>query len=90
MGLHRLLRDVQLGGNNFQGVLVLKDDMGWLKKENQTKDAPDGVASFIQNVFHAGRMPQMLPALLDKAYTLTPVAGALYQCAAWTKPAAGA
>jgi hypothetical protein len=65
--------DVQEGGNNFKGVLVFNGDKAWIKKGAETQDAPDGVASFIQNIFYAGRMPQLLPALKDKAYTLAPL-----------------
>jgi hypothetical protein len=62
---------VQVGGNNFKGALVINGDKGWLKKGDNTEDAPDGVAAFIQNIFYAGRMPQLLPAFTDKAYKLT-------------------
>jgi hypothetical protein len=68
---HRANLEVQHDGKNFKGVLVVNGDKGWLKKEDNTEDAPDGVASFIQNIFYAGRMPQLLPSLTDKAYKLT-------------------
>jgi hypothetical protein len=72
MSQYRAEFEVQVGGNNFKGALVVNGDKGWLKKGDNTEDAPDGVATFIQNVFYAGRMPQLLPAFTDKAYKLTP------------------
>src|SRR5262249_23123670 len=48
-------------------------DKGWFKKEDKTDDAPEGLVPFIQNVFYAGRLPQLLPALRDKAYKLSPL-----------------
>jgi outer membrane lipoprotein-sorting protein len=73
MNQYRADANVQEGGNNFRGVLVFNGDKGWIKKGDNTKDAPDGVVPFIQNIFYAGRMPQLLPALKDKAYTLAPL-----------------
>lgn len=73
MNQYRADADVQEGGNNFKGVLVFNGNKGWIKKGDNTKDAPDGVVPFIQNIFYAGRMPQLLPALKDKAYTLSPL-----------------
>jgi hypothetical protein len=67
--------DVQEGDNNFKGVLVINGEKGWLKKGDQAaKEAPEGMAAFIQNLFYAVRMPQLLPALSDKAYKLTTLA----------------
>jgi hypothetical protein len=63
--------DVQEGGNNFKGVVVFNGDKGWLKKNCQTRDAPAGAASMIQNLFYAGRSPLLLPAFKDKAYALS-------------------
>jgi hypothetical protein len=63
--------EVQEGGTNFKGVLVFNGDKGWLKKMCNTEDAPPGVVPFIRNIFYAGRMPQLLPSLKDKAYTLS-------------------
>ena len=73
MSQYRANVEVQQGGNNFKGVLVFTVAQGWIKKGDDTKDAPEGVAPFIQNIFYAGRMPQLLPALRDKAYKLTPL-----------------
>jgi hypothetical protein len=73
MNQYRADADVQEKGQNFKGVLVFSADKGWIKKGDNTKDAPEGVVPFIQNIFYAGRMPQLLPALRDKAYTLAPL-----------------
>jgi hypothetical protein len=62
--------DVQEGARNSKGVLVLNGEKGWFK-EDKAKEAPDGLVPFIQNLFHAGRMPQLLPALAGKAYKPT-------------------
>jgi hypothetical protein len=73
MSQYRADADVQEGGKNFKGVLVFNGDKGWIKKGDNTRDAPEGVVPFIQNIFYAGRMPQLLPALSDKAYKLAPL-----------------
>jgi hypothetical protein len=73
MGQYRADLDVQGGATNHKGVLVLSGDKGWFKKDDKTEPAPEGVAPFIQNVFYAGRMPQLLLAFRDKAYKLSPV-----------------
>jgi len=64
--------DVQEGGNNFKAVVVINKDKGWVKKDN-TEDAPEGGVPFVQNIFYAARMPQILPLLKDNAYTLSPL-----------------
>lgn len=63
----------QGGGQNFNGALVLNGDKGWLKKMDKVEPAPEGIADFIQNVFYAGRMPLLLPALAQKDFKLTPL-----------------
>jgi hypothetical protein len=68
---YRVEVEVQRGGQTFTGVLVINGDKGWLKTMDKTDEAPEGVAPFIQNLFTALRMPQLLPALTDKAYTLS-------------------
>jgi hypothetical protein len=68
--------DVQEGGNNFKAVVVINGDKGWLKKGDKTEAAPEGIAAFLQNIFHAARMPVLLPSLTDKAYKLTALAEA--------------
>ena len=65
--------DVHHEGKDFHGVLVINGDKGWFKKNDNTEDAPEGMVPFIQNIFYAGRMPQMLPALKDNAYKLSPL-----------------
>ena len=70
MSQYRIDAVVQEGGNNFKAVLVFTSDNGWIKKRDNTKDAPEGAVPFIQNIFHAGRMPQLLPALGEQPYKL--------------------
>jgi hypothetical protein len=72
-GLSKYRADLELqeGGKNIKGVLVVNDNKGWFKAMDKTKEAPEGVAAFIQNLFYTARMPQLLPALTDKAYKLT-------------------
>jgi len=65
--------EFQGGGKNFKGTIVVSGDKAWFKKDDKTEDAPEGLAAFIQNVFYAGRLPQLLPALRDKAYKLMPL-----------------
>jgi hypothetical protein len=64
--------EFQGGGNSFKVTIVVSGDKAWLKKDDKTEDAPD-VASFIQNVFYAGRLPLLLPTLRDKAHKLAPL-----------------
>jgi hypothetical protein len=68
---YRLDVDVQQGGQNIKGVLVVNGDKGWFKAMCKTDDAPDGVVPFVHNVFYAMRMPQLLSALTSKDYTLS-------------------
>ena len=82
---YRAELEIQDGGNNFNGILVINGDKGWFKKNDNTDDAPEGLVPFIQNLFYAGRMPQMLPALKDNAYKLTP----LGEIKVGTQPAVG-
>jgi len=71
MNQYRIEADVQTGGNNFKGLLVFNGDMAWFKKGDDTKDAPEGVVPFMQNIFYAGRIPQLLPALSGEPYKLS-------------------
>jgi hypothetical protein len=71
MSQYRADVDVQVGARNFKGVMVVNGAKGWLKRMERTEEAPAGLAEFIQNLFHAARMPVLLPALADKAYTPT-------------------
>jgi hypothetical protein len=68
---YRLDATVQVGGRTIQGVLVFNDDKAWFKAPCKTEDAPEGVASFLQNALHAMRMPQLLPSLTGKDYKLS-------------------
>jgi hypothetical protein len=72
MSQYRIDADVQVEGKQFKAVLVFNRDNAWIKKGDNTKDGPDGVLPFIQNIFYAGRMPQLLPALSDQPYKLAP------------------
>jgi hypothetical protein len=71
MSQYRADADVQEGGQSFKGILVFNGTKGWLKKNCRTEEAPEGITTFVQNIFHAGRIPQLLPALTDKAYKLS-------------------
>jgi hypothetical protein len=68
---YRAEMDVQEGGKNTQGGVVLNGGQGWLKRGDKTVELPELLAAFVQNLFHAGRMPQLLPALAGKAYKPT-------------------
>jgi len=68
---YRIEADVQQGGNNFKGLLVFNGDTAWFKKGYDTKDAPEGVAPFMQNIFYAGRIPQLLPVLSGEPFKLS-------------------
>jgi hypothetical protein len=82
---YRAELEIQKGGDNFNAIMVISGDKGWFKKNDNTEDAPEGLVPFIQNFFYAGRMPQMLPALKDNAYKLTP----LGEVKVGTQPAVG-
>jgi len=71
MAQYRIEADVQRDGNNFKGLLVFNGDTAWFKKGDDTKDAPEGVAPFMQNIFYAGRIPQLLPALAGEPFKLS-------------------
>jgi hypothetical protein len=65
--------EFQGGGQSFKGIIVVSGDKAWFKKDDKTEDAPDAIPIFIQNVFYAGRLPQLLSALRAKEYKLTPL-----------------
>jgi hypothetical protein len=73
MSHYRVELDALIGGQTFSGVLVINGDKGWFKDPNRTEDAPEGAAAFVQNLFYAMRMPQLLPALSHKDYKLAPL-----------------
>src|SRR5262249_6816105 len=68
MSQYRIEAEVQVGGNKFKGVLVFNGNQAWNKKGDNTKDAPDDVPPFMQNIFYAGRIPQLLPVLSGELY----------------------
>jgi hypothetical protein len=63
--------DIQEGGKNFKGVLVLNGDKGWFKEPDKTEDAPEGAAAFLREILYAGRMPLLLPGLAGKDYKVS-------------------
>jgi hypothetical protein len=73
LGQYRVESEALLNGMNIKATLVLNGDQGWLKHNDRTEDPPPGVLPFIQNLFYALRMPQMLPALKDKSFQLSPL-----------------
>lgn len=66
----RIEADVSAGGMTMQGLLVLNGAKGWTKDSNNKRPFPKEIQSVLVNVFDAFRMPQMLPALKDKAFKL--------------------
>jgi hypothetical protein len=74
MSHYRAEVDISEGGRNFKGLMVIAGDKGWLKRMDRTEEAPAEILAFLQNIFHAGRMPVLLPGLKDKAYTPTVLA----------------
>src|SRR4051812_33727021 len=46
MSQYRADVEVQEGGNSFKAVMVFNGDMGWFKKGDDTKDAPEGAVPF--------------------------------------------
>ncbi len=71
MSQYRADVDVQVGGKNVKGVLVLNGEKGWFKGPDKTEEAPEGLVPFLRNLFYAGRMPLLLPALTGKDYKLS-------------------
>jgi hypothetical protein len=71
MSQYRLDAEVQAGGQNFKALMIFNGDKGWMRARDKTEDAPEGVVPFVQNLFHAGRAPQLLPAFTGKDYKLS-------------------
>jgi outer membrane lipoprotein-sorting protein len=69
----RLGGDLTAGGNSGRVLMVINGNMGWAQKGGQTQDAPEGLVTSFKQAFYAIRMPQFLPSLKDKAYTLAPL-----------------
>jgi hypothetical protein len=63
--------DIQEGGQNFKGVLVLNGEKGWFKGPDKTEEAPEGAAVFLREILYAGQMPLLVPGLAGKDYKLS-------------------
>ncbi|MCA1706564.1 MAG: hypothetical protein LC808_26195, partial [Actinobacteria bacterium] len=65
---YRIVVAAEVMGATKNLVLVINGEKAWAKDadNNQTKDAPKEAAPMITASLYALRMPQLLPALLDK------------------------
>jgi hypothetical protein len=70
---YRLDVAVTVGARNMQALLVINGDKGWAKHGDRTDDAPAEILPLIKNGLYALRLPQVLPALKDPAYKLSPL-----------------
>jgi hypothetical protein len=71
LGQYRVDANLQEGGRTFQAALGINGEKAWFKKGEKMDEGPEGVVPFLHNIFHAGRMPALLPSLTDKEYTLS-------------------
>ncbi|MCI0463181.1 MAG: hypothetical protein L0Z62_40055 [Gemmataceae bacterium] len=62
--------EITVGGQNRKILLVINGDMGWEKKGDQGRDAPEGLVAALKKAFYALQMPHLLPQLKNPAFTL--------------------
>jgi hypothetical protein len=74
-GNDRLRMDLSaaVGGMQIQALLVINRDKAWAKSMDMTKEPPKDELAPVLHTLYALRMPSLLPALKDKAYTLSPL-----------------
>ena len=65
--------ELQINGMTKKAVVVINGENGWAKDNDRTEDAPKEVLTFIKNVIYSMRVPQMLPSLSGKEFTLSPL-----------------
>src|SRR5262249_37795858 len=53
-------------------LLVFQGNQGWAKLPDKTEPAPQEIVPILQQVCYTARMPQMLAALKDKEFHLSP------------------
>lgn len=72
---HRFTVALDVNGMAKNAVIVINGAKAWVKDNdrNMTKDAPQDEVPKISAVISALRMPQLLPALLDKEIKLSPL-----------------
>jgi hypothetical protein len=63
--------DVQVGGMSRKARLVINGENGWLTHGDKAEDAPKELLTFIKNFAHVMRVPQFLPQLQEKEFTLS-------------------
>src|SRR5262249_4513360 len=62
---YRVDADGQDGGKTFKAALGINGEKVWFKREEKMDEGPEGAVPFLHNIFHAGRMPVLLPSLTD-------------------------
>jgi hypothetical protein len=70
---YRLDADMTVGGNNQKILLVINGDKGWASSNGQTKEAPANELPFVKDIFYSVRLPQMVAALRDPEFKLSPL-----------------
>jgi hypothetical protein len=68
---YRLDAEISHGGMNMKGLIVVKGDQAWARHNDRTEEAPAEIVPLIKNIFHAMRMPQLVPSLKDAGYKLS-------------------
>src|SRR5262249_45100167 len=56
-----------------KGMLVVNGEQAWFKEEDRVEEAPKDIVPFVRDLLYAMRMPQLLPALQDAAFKLSPL-----------------
>src|SRR5262249_48321930 len=73
-GQYRIEAEAQENGQSHKVVAVINGDEGWARPEGrEANEAPKGMVPFLKDVFLAVRLPQVLPALRDKDFKLSPL-----------------
>jgi outer membrane lipoprotein-sorting protein len=69
---YRIEGDAEFNGQSHKGTIVVNGNKGWIQDDNQSKAIPE-IVPFIKNLFYAARLPQLLPMLKGKDFTLSPL-----------------
>ena len=72
---YRMIVAADVGGNAKNAVIVINGDKAWVKdmRPQQARASPKEAVPMITGMLYAMRMPQTLPALLDKETKLSPL-----------------
>lgn len=72
-GLERIRFNAEFdhGGQPRKLVVIINGDMGWEKKGEQSREAPEPLIRTLKSAFYTMQMLYLLPSLKDQAFTVS-------------------